>query len=128
MIPKFRAWDKKHDEMLEVRGISFDTQHIWAKEMLDDEYDVNFIFLSDVELLQSTGLEDKNGTEIYEGDVVKYDPVPNLFFANSNFEVTRARTGEWRIDNHRGGSGLAFCNYKVEIIGNKYEHPHLLEE
>lgn len=120
MIPKFRAWDEENREMLEVHGISFDVQGIWTKELIDDESDGNFIFLSDVELLQSTGLKDKDGMEIFEGDVI------------SCFSE-----GLSVVEYRYGGFGLVFNEYfesfanvlgGVEVLGNKYEHSHLLKE
>ncbi|MGW7932902.1 YopX family protein, partial [Staphylococcus xylosus] len=116
----YRAWDKEDNIMSVIDEIDFNAGYVLIL--------TGYKGFEDIELMQSTGLKDKHGVEIFEGDIVKYDQVPNLFFANYNFEVTRSRTGEWRIDNYRGGSGLAFCNYKVKVIGNKYEHPHLLEE
>ncbi|WBF82086.1 hypothetical protein [Mammaliicoccus virus vB_MscM-PMS2] len=127
MIPKFRAWDKFEKEMLDVHGINYDADGVWTKEMIDDESDGEFIHFSDIELLQSTGLFDKNGTEIYEGDIVKHDPVPNLFISNAYFEIIQARSGEWRMDSYMGGQVLAFSNHEVEVVGNKFEHPNLLE-
>ncbi|MDL0112330.1 YopX family protein [Mammaliicoccus sciuri] len=124
--PKFRVWDKFEKEMLDVHGINYDADGVWTKEMIDDERDGEFIHFSDIELLQSTGLFDKNGTEIYEGDIVKHDPVPNPFISNGYFEIIQARSGEWRMDNYRGGQVLAFSNHEVEVIGNKFEHPYLI--
>lgn len=127
MIPKFRVWDKDERAMLDVHGINFDAHGIWTNELIDDESDGNFIFLDDVELMQSTGLKDKNGTEIYEGDIVQHSEKPNPCFSYL-FKVIQARTGEWRLDNFRCGTVLAFSNQdELEVLGNIYENPELLE-
>ncbi|WP_353462186.1 YopX family protein [Mammaliicoccus sciuri] len=119
---RFRAWDKVNKEMIEdVASIHFKTEMILTSKLC-------FYPFKDIELMQSTGLFDKNGKEIYEGDIVKHVPVPNPFISNAYFEIIQARSGEWRMDNYRGGQVLAFSNHEVEVIGNKFEHPHLLGE
>lgn len=131
---KFRAWDKEEKEWLSIRTIGFDDDgSLWYLQACDDnENDIDPPYFEDDlgvkwELIQSTEIKDKNGFEIFEGDVVKHDPVPNPFFENTNFEIVQTRTGEWRIDSIRGGSVLAFHNHQVEIIGNKFEHKELLD-
>ncbi|HEM6286412.1 TPA: hypothetical protein U2C81_002329, partial [Streptococcus suis] len=76
-------------------------------------------------LMQSTGLFDVNGKEIFEGDVVKlkYTVLSDYEF----FKVTRFRGGSWRIDNRQRGSELWLRNEDCEVIGNIYENPELVE-
>lgn len=125
MIPKFRCFIDGIG-IVGVKAIYFDSEQIILEPFNGVEN--QYIALEEVELLQSTGLKDKNGVEIFEGDVVKYDTVPNPFLSDNHFEIIQVRNGEWRIDNYRGGQVLAFSNHVVEVIGNKYEHPHLLKE
>ena len=123
-MAKFRAWDEENREMLEVHGISFDVQGIWTKELIDDESDGNFIFLSDVELLQSTGLKDKNGVEIFEGDVVKTK------YGEHGRHIGVVKYGGAKFYSNGVKQYLSWhedLNGLFEIIGNQFEHPYLLE-
>ncbi|MCG1584836.1 YopX family protein [Staphylococcus epidermidis] len=127
MIPKFRVWDK--DEKIMIDWIDLDM----SKDGGEDDFIV-FEPTGPVKsaitkpiLMQSTGLKDKNGIEIYEGDIVQHSEKPNPCFSYP-FKVIQARTGEWRLDNFRCGTVLAFSNQdELEVLGNIYENPELLE-
>lgn len=67
MIPKFRAWDKKLKEMFEVSFIDFDTKLIG----LNIDLEIIIFDFDDVILMQSTGLFDRNGKEVFVGDIIK---------------------------------------------------------
>lgn len=123
MIPNFRAWDKDERAMLDVHGINFDAQGIWTNELIGDESDGNFIFLDDVELMQSTGLKDINGTEIYEGDIIKnsYDEIYTVKWFDAGFYLEERYNGGFDY------SELHFGDNK-EIVGNIYENTNLLKE
>lgn len=116
---KFRAWDKSFEMMYEVDAIRFFDELI----EVDNEEDHQTDNINKYELMQYTGLKDKNGTDIYEGDIVNHKG----YMGDKNYCVVQARSGEWRIDNSRGGSVLIYVSEDVEVVGNIYEHPELLE-
>lgn len=127
MIPKFRAWDKEFKEMVQVNALVLDEQVIKAT------YKNGNIVKDDVkeyELMQSTGLFDKNGKEIFEGDIlgietdegilnvnVFWDDKHALFMFESEIHNEKELLAELVEDN----------TYPFEIIGNIYENKELLD-
>lgn len=119
MIPKFKAWDKNHNEMISIVSINFDAKYVRGITQVESNLDIESSYnFEDIDFLQSTGLRDKNGVEIFNGDIVKD-------FYDINFEVVSSPAGTWNIVNCKGGKILEDHEFNVEIIGNKFEHSYL---
>lgn len=129
MILRFRAWSKEREEMINDCDLSITSDgSVLAGDLNYDEESGMLADVTDnVVIMISTGLKDKNGIEIYEGDIIQHSEKPNPCFSYT-FKVIQARTGEWRLDNFRCGTVLAFSNQdELEVLGNIYENPELLE-
>lgn len=121
MIPRYRAWLKEDKEMVDVEEIHF--------------YKGEFDFIgdaitwmcksSDCVLMQSTGLRDKNGKEIFEGDVVKM--AKNVYSEPTYYEVVRHRGGAYRLESKQYGCELWLRHTDCEIAGNIHTNPELAE-
>ena len=126
MIPKYRAWYKERKEMGRVGGIRFDLDGSVSVVLFKGNYlDVSGP-REKIILMQSTGLKDKNGKEVFVGDIIK---------------CTRGCPHEVYLEKEYGGKyiggmpavylkgireGYAWTGAE-EILGNIYEKPELLE-
>ena len=128
MIPKFRALynGKMYEvEKLDLWGDSDQATCDLASLEFDEE-ELFDIYLNEVILMQSTGLKDKHGVEIYEGDIVKgYSVYPTAgtfepFLMDGVYYTNR---GTWDCYSYILGG----FNDQIEIVGNIYESPELLE-
>lgn len=123
MIPKYRAYLKDREKIVDVVEIDYRCNCIiWINEKYTEIED-----FKDIELLQSTGLKDKNGVEIFEGDIISCEIETIEKF------IICEQCGCFGIrDEIEGFISLNSINETLsihkefEIIGNIYEHPHLL--
>jgi len=119
---KFRAWHKSTNRMFNIYSLSPD--YIFEDTLNGVGNSTVPAKTKDCEIMQYTGLKDKNGNEIFEGDIVK-----------------NGLSGTWIIQPIESGSMslLGICkqykdknfdisalNYNVEVIGNIYENPELI--
>ena len=129
---KYRAWLKEEKKMVNVETIDFSEksiQHLEKNEIID-AYLLRTTFLEDIELMQYTGLKDKNGKETYEGDILKYKfPYDRRLKHVSlvKFIETEASFGLKDIYGNEIPLYRITANNYFEVIGNIYENPELLE-
>jgi len=113
---KFRAWHKEKKIMGEVLGIDILHKEIFfSNEDVDCYEHTDF---KDIELMEYTGLKDKNEKEIYEGDIVKID---SKLFTVSYME----EKASYMLDEIDSFMSDYLSNYnisKLEIVGNIYEN------
>ena len=138
---KFRAWDERHEVMHHnvqfiksgdtgADWICFDSDEKPSKRnatgiLFDDPF-----FSQQIKLMQYTGLKDKNGREIYEGDILSSEyPMKG----NKNCHPVVWGSGRWNVDHSindccRAWRGdLNGHHASEEVIGNIYENPELLK-
>lgn len=135
MIPKYRVWAKIGKRMVfsdDLLDIDYEnkeivTQQVYFENGLPDDRDIYCYDFDDIELMQSTGLKDKNGKEIFEGDIVDYKgrkAVIKWHGSYASFIYIFVDELQKRV---AGWSPLYLAYFHFEVIGNKFETPEFLE-
>lgn len=141
MIPKFRAWDKGTDLMNDVTVIDLENEEVYYNHWRYGHSEA--ISFKDVEILQSTGIKDVNNIEVFENDIAKVHEFINIG-VDAYEEGEKETIGiieygclydspipEWYLqikDDCVSFSYMDLHEESFEVIGNIYEHPHLLKE
>lgn len=127
MIPRYRAWDDVEKKFVEHFFIT-DNGLICNMEKPTSDYGIPIPFeKSELTLMQSTGLRDKNGKEVFIGDIIKCTRgCPHEVYLEK--EYGGVFIGGMPAIYLKGlGEGYAWTEDE-EIIGNIYENPELLED
>lgn len=129
MIPKYRAWDSAKKEMFKDTFAITESGQVVVVEQESVANSPDYVFVEHLVIMQSTGLKDKNGKEIFEGDIVRQVRTQPITENETITGVVIMIEGAWLIMNdcEQLASYLWSETDENEIIGNVYENPELLE-
>ena len=129
MMPKFRAWHNELCRMMSISDMWFNVDSL-GEIGLNDAVMNDYITVSpnEINLMQSTGLKDKNGKEIFEGDVVDYKGRKAIIKWHGSYASFIYRFVDELQERASDWDPLFLACYHFEVIGNIYENPELLED
>jgi len=153
MIPRFRAWHCELGRMMSIKNMWFQDGSVEELELNDAVMnDYITVYPDEIELMQSTGLKDKNGKEIFEGDVLKFNDewaeycyegyvdgsvegvnYVEVVKGEACFEFGKTRYPESSLFIRMEDERLTFAeliksrDFEFEIIGNVWEDGDLID-
>ena len=132
---KYRAWDKTENRMARnVEELKFNSKGLYAVVLNHMGFEFKRRTM-DVELMQYTGLKDKNGKEIYEGDIIRthfsfsHEVVQEPFIIQWNKDKAMFEGIKQNPEQNEYLRSFSFFpeqRYIYEVIGNIHENPELL--
>lgn len=133
MKQKFRAWDIAKKEMFKDTFAITESGQVVVVEQEDVMSLPDYVFVDHLVIMQSTGLFDKNGREIFEGDIIANGPDVMCMKRHNTLGFYVEKKG--RVEFIADGAVLEEFEEdakeiadSLEIIGNVYENPELLED
>lgn len=144
MTPRYRAWIKTEKRMFfldDILAIDYEneeivTQQVYVENGLPDDRDIYFYDFDEIVLMQSTDMVDRDGKEIFEGDIVRTtrflgraDEIGGFYeYEKDYLGVVKVLEGSWVIDTGSVAVRLWSEIDEPEVLGNIYENPELLED
>ena len=130
MTPKFRVWNEKTESFIDYGDLMLDLKNgkVYSGDVGIPEYTIDVT--NQVILMQYTGCRDKNGIEIYEGDVIKdkYDKTWLVQWYVGAFVITnKIPDSDGQTSTYSHFSNVSNHHFYFEVIGNIWENPELLE-
>ncbi|MDT2986566.1 YopX family protein [Enterococcus casseliflavus] len=129
MVPKFRAWDGQDMVMRDVEQLRFahnSNNHVVYITIDAEEWATGPALV----LMQSTGLKDKNGVEIFEGDIIvnQYGNVGYVAYLQQEAGfVVVLKKSDYRLGHRNTGESYDVTT-NHEVIGNIHSNPELLDK
>lgn len=120
---KVRAWYKPYKQMCQVESLRFDGNGVYTAVLIEESfYDRRIVEADEIVIEQYTGLKDKNGVNIYEGDILIDDTGEPV-----EYWVVKFADGGF-VGECAGVAESLFELTNLEVVGNIHKNPELLEE
>lgn len=120
---KVRAWYKPYKQMCQVESLRFDGNGVYTAVLIEESfYDRRIVEADEIVIEQYTGLKDKNGVNIYEGDILIDDTGEPV-----EYWVVKFADGGF-VGECAGAAESLFELTNLEIAGNIHENSELVEE
>ena len=136
---KFRAWDNENNQMLDVQELNFEDCFYGGEMQIKTTMYNDYFDCREMPLMQYTGLHDKNGKEVYEGDIVLIDAYKyeGPEFSREYLVKYNELLGMWTLIDLENYDKEEFITFEdlngwyrldIELLGNEYENKELLNE